>query len=229
VITTIFVVCFTTPFAWDLDFIKYIPAAFAQIFNGNHGSPFPLFPYVGFLYAGVIVSWEFLVAVEHKREAKFMYWLAVLGMIFIIAGFLFDMVPWHLYATYNYWFTSPNYFLIRLGSLMAIIAGFWYLSRAIKQPKKIFTVLGIESLFVYVLHLLVLYGSSMNPQLNMQVIFGLNRSFVETIGLFAGLFFLMLFSALLWNYLKRKHFPTYRWIQITIGGVFLYFLFTRDF
>ncbi|MBA4312102.1 MAG: hypothetical protein C0417_05690 [Chlorobiaceae bacterium] len=229
VITTIFVVCFTTPFVWDLDFLKYIPPAFAQMFNGNHGSPFPLFPYVGFLYAGVIVSWEFLVAVEHNREGKFMYWLAVLGMIFIIAGFLFDMIPWHLYATYNYWFTSPNYFLIRLGSLMAIIAGFWYLSRAIKQPKKIFTVLGIESLFVYVLHLLVLYGSSMNPQLNMQVVFGLNRSFIETIGLFAGLFFLMLSSALLWNYLKRKHFPTYRWIQITIGGVFLYFLFTRDF
>ncbi|MBI5476616.1 MAG: hypothetical protein HY964_07745 [Ignavibacteriales bacterium] len=229
VISTIIAVCFATPLIWDIDFLKYLSPFLSQIFNGNHGSPFPLFPYVGFLYAGVIVSWEFSVAVEEKREKKYFYWLTVVGMIFIIAGFVFDWLPWYLYPTYNYWFTSPNYFLVRLGSLMVIISAFWYFTQNLKNARKIFTVLGIESLFVYVLHLLVLYGSSMNPQLNMQVIFGLNRSFVETVGLFAGLFFLMLISALLWNYLKRKHFPAYRWVQIIVGGVFLYFLFTSDF
>lgn len=229
VISSVIIVCFTTPLFWEIDFLRYLHPAVSQMFNGNHGSPFPLFPYVGFLYAGVIVSWEFLVAVEKQAERRYFYWLSVAGMSFIILGFVSDQLPWRVYANYNYWFTSPNYFLVRLGSLMVIISGMWYLSRGINRAKKIFTVLGIESLFVYVLHLLVLYGSSMNPGLNMQMIFGLDRTLGETALLFTGLLILMLISASLWDHVKQRHILYYRWSQILVGGVFLYFLFTRDF
>jgi len=229
VFSTIITTCFVTPIVWDMDFLKYLPASFAQMFNGNHGSPFPLFPYVGFLYAGVIVSWEYLIAAECKREKSFMRWLAIIGMVLIICGYLFDVIPVHVYPMYNYWFTSPNYFLIRIGSLMVVTAAFWYFAQHIKQPKKVFTVLGIESLFVYVLHLIILYGSAVNPTDNLQVIFGNNLSLLEATGVFFGMFILMIVAASVWNYLKVKHFNLYRIIQLTGGAVFLYFLFTRDF
>ncbi len=229
VIASIFIVCFTTPIVWDIDFLKYFPPAISQMFNGFHGSPFPIFPYVGFLYAGVIVSWEFLVAAECKREKRFMSWLAIVGMIFIIFGYMFDVLPFQVYPTYNYWFTSPNYFLVRTGSLMVILAAFWYLSQRLPQPGKIWTVLGIESLFVYVLHLLFIFGSVINPKLNLQVIFGNQLSVFQTTGIFIGLFVLMLLSALGWNYLKEKHFNIYRVMQFVAIGIFLYLFFMREY
>jgi hypothetical protein len=229
VLSTIAGVCFLTPIVWDVDFSKIISIPFAQMFNGRQGSPFPMFPYVGFLYAGVIVSWEFLIAVEKKRERKFMYWLAVTGMIAIIAGFIFDSLPIQLYHTYDYWFTSPNYFLVRGGSLMVVIAAFWHLSHRVNSPKRIWTVLGIESLFVYVFHLLVIYGSSVNPNMNLQAIVGNQCTVWQAGGLVICVIAAMLGSALLWNYLKRNHFTLYRILQFAGGMLFLFFLFTRDF
>jgi len=229
VIASIFIICFTTPIIWDIDFLKFFPPAIAQMFNGYHGSPFPIFPYVGFLYAGVIVSWEFIVAMECKREKKFMSWLAIVGMVFIIVGYIFDIIPWQVYPTYNYWFTSPNYFLVRTGALMVIVAAFWYLSQRLSQPKKIWTVLGIESLFVYVLHLLIIYGSVVNPAHNLQVIFGNNLSIVQTTEIFAVMLVMMIASALIWNYLKESHFRIYRIVQFIAGVIFLYLFFTRKF
>jgi hypothetical protein len=229
VIASIFIVCFTTPIVWDIDFLKFLSPSIAQMFNGFHGSPFPIFPYVGFLYAGVIVSWEFLIAAECKRENFFMFWLAIVGMIFIIFGYIFDVLPFQVYPTYNYWFTSPNYFLVRTGSLMVILAAFWYLSRRLPQPGKIWIVLGIESLFVYVLHLLFLFGSVVNPKLNLQVIFGNHLSLFQATGIFIGLFIAMFLSALGWNYLKEKHFNIYRIIQFAAIGIFLCLFFMREY
>jgi len=77
VIASVIFICFATPIIWDIDFLKFLPPYLAQMFNGMHGSPFPIFPYVGFLYAGVIVSWEFLVAIQNNRVKSFMYNLSI--------------------------------------------------------------------------------------------------------------------------------------------------------
>lgn len=229
VMTTVGAVCFLTPFVWDIDFTKFLPIPVAQMLNGNNGSPFPLFPYVGFLYAGVIVSWEFLVAVEAGKERRFMYWLAVFGGVAIIIGVIYDNVPVSIYPTYNYWFTSPNYFLVRLGSLMILFSCVWYIAPRIQKYGNIMTILGIESLFVYVLHLLILYGSVINPDINLISVFGINLSLISSMGIFIGLLVLMLIAALLWHYLKTKRYNLYRIIQLAAAGVLLTLFFTIDF
>jgi hypothetical protein len=225
----IVVVCFGTPLVWDRDALQILPLPFAQLINGNHGSPFPLFPYVGFLFAGVVVSWEYLHALRHGEQQLFMLKVAVLGAGLIALGMIFDALPLYLYPTYNFWYTSPNYFLIRVGALLLAVSAFWYIARKVFRPNSALTVFGRESLFVYVLHLGVLYGTAMNSTLNLRSILGDNHSAGETMEILflfvAGMFLL----TVTWNYLKRKHFAVYRILQLAVGGVFLYFFFTRDF
>ncbi len=229
VLMSIVSVCVLTPLVWDIDFLRFTPPLIAQMFNGLHGSPFPLFPYVGFLFAGVIVSWEFLVAVEHHREPEFMLRLAFLGAVLIGLGVALDLLPIQLYPTYNYWFTSPNYFLVRVGSLMVVTALFWLLGRPLRQPHTALTVFGRESLFVYVLHLVVLYGSAVNPQANIRSVLGTEMSFGHAALVFLLFTLAMYAAALLWSALKRRQVHLYRMIQLAGSGVFLYFFFTRDF
>ena len=229
VLATILAICFLTPYAWDFDALRALPLPVAQLVNSDHGSPFPLFPYLGFLYAGVIVSWEFLAAVRHGRQKLFMLRLALLGASLVAAGMLFDALPVHLYPHYNFWYTSPNYFLIRAGALMVGLAGCWYASTKISHPRYWYTVLGRESLFVYVLHLILLYGTSMNPELNVVATIGDNLHVAGAAGVFT-LFALLIFAVtLLWNALKRKQTDLYRLTQLALGAVFLYYFFTRDF
>ncbi len=229
VLTTITGVCFLTPLVWDVDFLHYVPPAIAQAINGNHGSPFPLFPYVGFLFAGVIVSWEFLLAASRQSERRFMRLLAILGIALIGAGILSDLLPIRIYPTYNYWFTSPSYFILRIGILLLATSGFWHLARIFSWGKRVWTVLGRESLFVYVLHLIVLYGSVLNPESNLRLIVGSRLA-----GWQAGLVFLVFLAAMLvaasvWNALKERRTNIYRLIQLAGGAVFLYYFFTRDY
>lgn len=229
VMVNTFLVCFLTPLIWDINFMKLVPLPVAQLFNGNYGSPFPLFPYVGFLYGGVIVSWEFLISYEKGDVSKFVYKLAVIGAVAVIAGYLFDIIPINVYPTYNYWFTSPNYFLVRIGSVMILISAFWYFSVKITNYNRIITVLGVESLFVYVLHLLILYGSVINPQFNLVALLGKDFMIHQTLFVFFIFLFFLIIVALLWNYLKNKKPDIYRIIQLSVAGLILILFFTLDY
>jgi len=155
--------------------------------------------------------------------------MALIGTALAAAGIALDMVPLQIYPTYNYWYTSPNYFILRVGTLLVITAAFWFAAQRFEKPPPVLTVLGRESLFVYVVHLILLYGSAANPEANLQVYFGQRLGVAEIAGLFLAFAAALCLSALGWNYLKERRFHLYRLAQLAGGGVFLYVLFTRDF
>lgn len=229
VLAAVIAVSMLTPVVWQRDVYAGVPIPVAQLLNGNNGSFFPLFPYVGFLFAGVLVSWEYLVAVRSGRQSKFMLQLALAGAACIVGGIIFDAIPVRVYREYNFWMTSPNYFLIRVGMLMLLASAMWYVSKFAENLPAYATVMGRESLAVYVAHLLVLYGSAMNPELNLQVQLGLNKSVGESVLIAIGLTAAMFAFAQAWHTLKRDHAKILRIVQLAGSGAFVYFLFTRDF
>ncbi len=228
VLTSTLLICFLTPLVWDIDFLHTTPIVITQLMNSAHGSPFPLFPFAGFLFAGVLVSWEFLNAYEQNSIPQFMRKLLVLGAVFIIAGIVLDIIPLRIYPMDNYWLTSPNYFFVRIGCLCLLTTASWFLSKLITIPTHTLTVFGKESLFVYCLHLVVLYGSAVNPELNLRSLLGDNFGLAAAIPICAGFIIAIWLCALIWNYLKTRHFSVYRIIQLGTSAVFLYFLFTRE-
>jgi uncharacterized membrane protein len=228
-----------TPLVWDMEFLEFYPVVFAQAVNSLHGSPFPLFPFVGFLFAGVIVSWEFLHAAEQGESGQFIHRLPRIGVLFIVAGIGLDLLPGQLYPTYNFWHTSPNYFAIRVGVLLLLMAGFWYAgtfadrarstSAFVRSASDVVTLLGKESLFVYVLHLVIIFGSVVNPAAN------LRQQVVATAGIGqAALIFAVILLGIVglaygWNVLKTQKPAYHRAVQIALAVVFLYVFLTREF
>ena len=71
-----------------------------------------------------------------------------------------DARPWQIYAIYDYWHTSPQFFLLRVGLLLGVLcigyawctwgAGLWGFSPMVQ--------LGQTSLLVYWVHLEFVYG-----------------------------------------------------------------------
>src|SRR5262249_62239348 len=96
-----------------------------------------------------------------KRWGATLFVMAgAIGIGFIYLSIWLDHSRWELYAVYDYWHTSPNFFLLRVGLLLVTLAGAyiwcrwgpgqWGFSPLIQ--------LGQTSLLVYWVHIEFVYG-----------------------------------------------------------------------
>jgi uncharacterized membrane protein len=225
-----------TPLVWEPASTESLPRWLAMAVHGRQGSVFPLFPYAAFIFAGVLVSWEFLRFAERGNEAKFMKLLAFSGVGLVVSGSVWDILPYQLYPSYDFWFTSPAYVLIRLGILVLLLAGLWFFEAHVRHrerhdlwmPRWLIT-LGVESLFVYIVHLVILYGWVVNADQNLEEWWGLRLTLGESILVFIALTLVLALAARLWHYAKKRHPILMQGVYWWLGLVVVWELVSRPY
>jgi uncharacterized membrane protein len=134
--------------------------------NGVHtfGKPqpwlFPIFPWAAFAFVGLAAGSLLLSEWARKNETAGLAIAGGSGVALIAMGLGLDALPVRFYGTYDFWHTSPNFFLIRSGVVLIVIflgyawcrwgAGEWGFSPLIEMGKC--------SLLVYWVHLEFVYG-----------------------------------------------------------------------
>jgi uncharacterized membrane protein len=155
-----------TPPLWTTWRPQWLPWPVESYIDGVHnlGQPqswlFPIFPWTGFAFAGLAVGFLLLSDWARRREATVFILTGAAGVALIYLARWMDARPEKIYAVYDFWHTSPNFFLIRVGLLLAILAatyiwcrwggGQWGFSPLIQ--------LGQTSLLVYWVHIEFVYG-----------------------------------------------------------------------
>ena len=129
----------------------------------SRGWFFPIFPWTGFLFVGVAAGLIVMHARRTNKEGRTIAMLAALGVAAIYLSRWLDHMPGQFYAVYNYWLTSPNFFLGRVGCLL-IILGFcygWCWLKALLSWSNWWSPieqLGSTSMLVYWVHIELVYG-----------------------------------------------------------------------
>jgi uncharacterized membrane protein len=155
-----------TPLVWTTWRPRWLPWPIESYINGVHnlGAPqawlFPIFPWTAFAFAGLAVGF-FLQSDWARRLGGAAFAVAGsggVGLIFLSRWL--DAWPQQIYAVYDYWHTSPEFFLFRVGLLLVILAavyawcrwgaGLWGFSPVVQ--------LGQTSLLVYWVHIEFVYG-----------------------------------------------------------------------
>jgi uncharacterized membrane protein len=157
-----------TPPLWTTHRPSWLPWPLESYINGVHTfrqpQPwlFPLFPWSAFAFAGLAAGF-FLFSDFAKCKEAFAF--AAIGATGVLAGILslfFDTGPIRLYApaVYDYWHTSPNFFLMRCGILLVILSLTYAWCRWGLAQKGFSPImqLGRTSLFVYWVHIEFVYG-----------------------------------------------------------------------
>jgi uncharacterized membrane protein len=155
-----------TPPLWTDWRPQWLPWPIESYINGVHnlGQPqswlFPVFPWAAFAFAGLAVGTMLLSDWARKRDAAVFALAGTAGVGLIYLARWLDARPRQLYAVYDFWHTSPNFFLIRVGLLLVILPaayawcrwglGQWGFSPLIQ--------LGQTSLLVYWVHIEFVYG-----------------------------------------------------------------------
>jgi len=125
---------------------------------------FTLFPWAGFVFAGA-ASGVLLVAVREDHQPRLHAWLAIAGLAILFMGNYTASLP-SIYRQSSFWTTSPTYFAIRVGILMMITSALFGLARALEPrgvPLRPLTRFGRDSLFVYWIHVELVYGYATWP------------------------------------------------------------------
>lgn len=122
----------------------------------NHAG-FTLFPWAGFLFAGAIVGELIHAARTEAAEWRLQAGLAVAAVAGVVLAYLASLLP-SIYAVSTFWNSSPTFFFIRLGIVTALVP----LSRIAPRAPALET-LGRSSLFVYWIHVEMVYGLMATP------------------------------------------------------------------
>ena len=156
-----------TPLVWTTERLRGLPWPLESYVNGVHTFKqpqawlFPVFPWAGFAFAGLAVGFFLVSDWVKQREARAFTMLGAAGVAIIAIARWFDHHPRQIYRVYDFWHTSPNFFMIRVGLLLVILlsiyawcrrgAAMWGFSPMIQ--------LGQTSLLVYWVHIEFVYGA----------------------------------------------------------------------
>ena len=149
----------------------WLPWEIESYIDGCHnlGAPQPwlfcIFPWTAFAFAGMAAGFILFSKRARERTASILTGFAVTGAAAILVAYALDHSPIHLYSTYDYWHTSPNFLMMRIGMLMMIclLAYAWtrwtlpsFGNWAVRFSPLI--QLGQTSLLVYWVHIEFVYG-----------------------------------------------------------------------
>jgi uncharacterized membrane protein len=163
---TALLISLLTPPLWTTWRPNWLPWPLESYINGVHnlGTPqawlFPIFPWAAFAFAGLAAGFILQSQWARQREALIFLLVAAAGLAFVEAARWLDAEPRQLYSVYDYWHTSPNFFLIRVGMLLVILTASYAWCRWITREWGFSPLiqLGQASLLVYWVHIEFVYG-----------------------------------------------------------------------
>jgi uncharacterized membrane protein len=184
-----------TPPLWTSWRPRFLPWPLQTYIDGVHtyGQPqhwlFPIFPWCAFAFAGLAVGFLAFSDFAQRRESLFFAAVGLAGVGAIFLSLLFDALPIHLYSVYDYWHSSPLFFLARCGTLLIILCLVyaWCKLGFAQMGFSPLIQLGQTSLLIYWVHMEFVYGRlSILPKHNCSIAkatLGLCAIFLGMLGL----------------------------------------------
>jgi uncharacterized membrane protein len=126
---------------------------------GDH-TTFTLLPWAGFVFAGAAYGSLLAQTEDNRGERLMVASLSLAGAAVLALGLITATRP-SIYAVSNYWTSSPTYFAVRTGILMlslGLLFAMTWVADWVRRPLDILEKFGRNSLFIYWIHVELVYG-----------------------------------------------------------------------
>ncbi len=151
-----------TPIIWSIsgESLMQIPDFLWMYVSKQPPASFPLFPWVGYYFAGYIATHYFVGSKDRNRVSN-IYLIVSIGLMLIVYGV--SRTDWTYYSSeLNWWLVSPMHMMFRVSGAMFLFALLYKLQDKLTGPvSRALMVNGRESLVVYVGQGIILYGAGM--------------------------------------------------------------------
>lgn len=208
-----------SPLAWQPEVAAALPLPVAAYVSPVRApSQFPLFPNAAFVLAGTVAGATLGRSAPAVRRRRAVAW----GAGLLLLG---SVLSWPLHGVVDFWGPSPAYALMRLGGLVVLLP--LVEAACARAPRLVrpLSLLGHETLLVYVLHLLLVFGGVVGPAPLGALVSRLD--FAQAAGVLALMVPLLLSAALGWRAFKSWAPREATLVLAFLATLFAYELVTR--
>ena len=208
------------PFVWASGVSRGIPLPLAAYLDMSRApSQFPVFPFAAFVLAGAVAGSAL------GRQDPATRWRRGLAFgLGLMAGGTLLAIP--LSGRVFFWGVSPAYALLRIGALLLLLLAVEALARRATAGVKPLALLGHETLLVYVLHLLLLYGGVVIGPSPLAAFFG-TLGYTEAALVLLGMLPAIYVAAKGWHRLKMRVPHAASLVLVFLGVAFAWEFMTR--
>ena len=191
------------PFIWKIDFGQFLPLPIAAYFNSKYRSMFPIFPWLGFMFAGALAAHYFFKAKNLVKDNRYMHYLTFTGAGLFVISLLIFLIPFSFFGLKSDWGAKPYFFAARLGLALLFLSAMYFYEKHYSVKSRIMLFASREALGIYVWHLMFMYSIQFYGKPLGEIFyksFNIWQSVLATLTLIA----LMIILATLWNTLKSR-------------------------
>ncbi|HSW55514.1 MAG TPA: heparan-alpha-glucosaminide N-acetyltransferase domain-containing protein [Ignavibacteriaceae bacterium] len=156
-----------SPFMENINWNSYLPAPIAAYFYSGSGSLFPIFPWAGYVVSGAVLGSFLAQNPMVFKSSRFSILLAIFGATFILTSMLSEIVLQKSQIVFSNPQTSPITIFFRMGFVLLLTTVVSYISLRVERIPQLIILVGRNTLLIYVVHLIILYGSIWTPGLNL--------------------------------------------------------------
>ena len=152
-----------SPIVANLDWSGAPPLLQDYIAPSVRTGRFPFFPWASYLAFGLAAG-TVVKRASADRMDRLMQWTVLIGFALIFTGQYFSNIPYSIYTKSNFWTDSPALVLIRVGIVMLMAAAaYLWTEYCVGGGWSWMQTLGKNSLMVYWVHVMLVYGAVVRP------------------------------------------------------------------
>ena len=176
-------IIFLYPLSEQVVWTNYFHKAIAGYLSSGTHSNFPLFPWLSYLAAGSFLGSYLAKNPTVFKSTRFSFELLGAGVGLLLLSYLGNIVEVAVFSESHFWTSSPNLVFFRLGLVITFTSLITFIALKINTIPKVLILLGRNTLLIYVVHLVILYGSPWN----LGVVYMLDKALNPYLTIFSAL------------------------------------------
>lgn len=192
---------FLSPFIANTDPLQAMPMPIAMLFEHYPISKFPIFPFAGYFFAGMAFTGFWM---HSRNQSKFVKIAAICAIILPQIVFIIKELPFQYPGWQEWWYCSPGHSIFRVCAPIFFFCILYLIENKLQKSRiaDILRLSGQESLFFYISHLMLVYGSVANIGLKYFIVE--RGTPLQTILVFLVITTAVYFTAMMWHNTKSQ-------------------------
>lgn len=210
-----------TPLVHSVDWFSFMPMAAASYLSPAKGTFFPIFPFSSYVFFGAALG-AYLKTVDPNKRTQFILKFGpLIGIAAILAGWGFNTLTGQP-TLKGYTLANSGLTLVRLGFVMGMLSLTSLIYLKTTKLSRYYSIFGKRALFIYVAHLVLLYGSAFH--MGPAKIWDRSLELPLVLLIVVLIELLSLLSAYGYEYLVRKYPESKRFFLLLLASYLIYML-----